>query len=314
MKKVTKIMLVIAGITLVSGLLMLSITYALVGGNLSKLSTGEDFEKKEYEVSESEIDNLEIDLHSNAIEIVGTDTDKIHITYYENDTQKYEITESDKTLKLRQIPIHKISFFVLNFDFEAYSVKIEMPEELVGHLEIDNLSGSVKLDDLSVGEDLSINIASGSLKTNHISCSQNAIVLASSGSVKMYDSIVSEDAKLDLSSGSLTIQNFEAGNFDANVSSGSAHLTNVKVNQVLRCNGSSGTIQFDQMDSNDKIIISAASGSIRGSIVGKMSDYTIHSKVSSGSCNLPEFMEGGSKQLDVNAQSGSIKIEFSEME
>lgn len=314
MKIVTKIMLIIAGAALVMGLILMSLTYVLIGGNLKKLNTGNTFEKKEYTMNSSEVDNLEIDLDSNELEIYGTNTDEIHITYYENETQKYEIENKEKSLVIHQLPIHKISFFVMNFDFESYSMKIEMPKELVGKLMIDNHSGSVRIDDLSVGKDMQINISSGSLKMNNIRCAQNMDVLASSGSVKIYDSAVAENGKFDLSSGSLKMENFEANNLEVNVSSGSAKLSDVKAGQSIRCDAKSGLVEITDIDAGEKITISAESGSIKGSIIGKMSDFTIHSEASNGDCNLPDRMEGGSKQLDVSAQSGNIRIGFSEAE
>ena len=314
MRKHTKIILVIAGACLAMGFMLMAFTYAIIGGDMSRINTGSKFEKKEYEISQSKIDNLVVDIKSNEVEIIGTDTDKIHITYYENDTQKYEISDADKTLNFRQVPDRKIRLFQINLDFESYKIRIEMPQKLAGELKIDNKSGSVDLENLNIGKDIIANISSGSLRADKVTTNQNMSVMARSGSVKANDILVKEDAKLDLSSGALTIQNFEAKNVETNISSGDVHLSNVKAEDKIKCDANSGTMSIDKLDAGKKIDISSESGSIRGSIVGEMSDFTIHTTVASGNSNLPESMEGGSKQLDINARSGNIKIEFSEVD
>lgn len=122
-----------------------------------------------------------------------------------------------------------------------------------------------------------------------------------------YDGILD----IDLSSGSITVDGVSAGKLIVGNTSGSIEINDVSVSGDVDLGNTSGSIEFTNLKSDGDMEIGNTAGSIEGTIAGKMSDYSISTSVTAGSCNLSDT-SGGSKKLTAAVTAGSIEITFTE--
>ena len=70
-------------------------------------------------------------------------------------------------------------------------------------------------------------------------------------------------------------------------------------------------LALDAVDAQS-LTLRATTGSISGTLAGRMADYTIRSSVSTGSNSLPEALDGGARTLNADTTTGSIRLSFAD--
>ncbi len=72
-----------------------------------------------------------------------------------------------------------------------------------------------------------------------------------------------------------------------------------------------GSIALDAVDAQS-LTPRATTGSITGTLAGRIADYTIRSSVSTGTNSLPEALDGGARTLNADTTTGSIRLSFAD--
>lgn len=116
------------------------------------------------------------------------------------------------------------------------------------------------------------------------------------------------ELKVNTSDGRINISQVKASDILLSTSDGRITISEVNCSNI-KAKTSDGSIVVDQLDALKSIALSTSDGSIKGTLCGNVNDYSISSKTSDGSNNLPET-SGGSKLLKVQTSDGSIKIYF----
>ena len=80
---------------------------------------------------------------------------------------------------------------------------------------------------------------------------------------------------------------------------------------ALNARVTTGNIALDAVDAQS-LTLRATTGSISGTLAGRMADYTIRSSVSTGSNSLPEALDGGARTLNADTTTGSIRLSFAD--
>ncbi|WP_457945135.1 DUF4097 family beta strand repeat-containing protein [Caproiciproducens sp. LBM24188] len=109
------------------------------------------------------------------------------------------------------------------------------------------------------------------------------------------------------SNGKVLLSDVQAERISANNSNGRIVFTDVTASKV-NADTSNAEISLQKLNAPD-IELETSNGGIRGSIVGREEDYTIHTDTSNGSCT-PGSRQGGSKRLFADTSNASIRIDF----
>ncbi len=276
---------IIAGLMILAGILIVGGALLLAGGDFSVINTsGETYVDKEY-VCRGEIDSISIDESSNGVIFESADVKNVIVKYCESDKVKYDITE-----KNAQLTVIKDTKFSISWGINLKDTKVTVlvPKTFAGDITVKSSSGSIKIADASANK-VDLNHSSGSIELINISIADKLEAVNTSGSIKL-ENVTAKSVDLSNTSGSVTITNVNA-----------ADSANVKT--------SSGSIKLDRLKAGGNITLKCTSGSVKGSICGKESDFSISAGCTSGSCNL-ENSSGASRELSAKTTSGSIKIEF----
>lgn len=283
----------IAGVFLLLGVIIGGIVLVRTGGDFSRLNN-ETVEQKEKSFQASQMKELNFDMSSTDVEVVGSaDTDKVVIKYPESKKQSYSITEENGKVTITEKHDRIFNFFRFDIDFfnlKKWTIQIVLPVDSLETLTLNGASGDVDISKLVIKKNLALSLRSGDVYLQDTTVAGETSVRLSSGEIELTN-IVSKDLYLKATSGDLDVER--------------VIVANQSTMEVT-----SGDIVLSQFKAGQNTDLSTTSGDISGSLVGRMIDYTIQSKVTSGDNSLPQHLEGGSKQLRVEATSGDITIRF----
>ncbi len=292
MKYVLSVGLILIGV----GFVVVFATFAFAGFNFDKVSITQDdlsinnlvqnqgdFEQKTAAI-ESTGQDIVVDVTVGAITIGKSIDSDIHIAYYDSDSEKYKVNNSDDTLEITKdygkdifswrenFNFDMIFNFSLGYDFDAnqerFILEILVPENFNGDITLSSTACDVDFNGITAG-DINLNITNGVIDAQDLS----AIVL------------------------------------DAQMTNGEVKLDDTTL-ETLRVNSINGAIKVDNVTAS-YIDFETVNGIIEGDLVGDISEYTVTSSVFLGSTGLPgSFVGTTDKTLRVKTVNGSIDIKM----
>lgn len=298
-----------------------------------------EYEEKQYTTPVSGISTVQTDILWDDVVIEPGEGDQIEIIYNDQiDDPRYQISENDGTLQIVQKPSYSFTLFnIPDLSFvwnneEKGSMTIYIPESYEGDYDLNLSSGSLSVRDLEVKEKLEIYATSGIIKLDNLICEKDTEVEISSGSVSIENVEMKESMSCRFTSGHISVQEITVeGDMSIRGSSGSINMTDISIDGALECEltsgkilaetlqtesvsatASSGMIILDELTVEKGIEGSVTSGTVRVSLTDHISNYRIHSDVTSGRCNLPENFGNGDKYIDMEVTSGNVDFTFAE--
>ncbi|MGT2711748.1 DUF4097 family beta strand repeat-containing protein [Streptococcus oriscaviae] len=286
-----KIIQRIAGAFLLIGLLVGGIVLVRTGGNFSQLGNENQVQKeKTFEVSQ--IKELSFEMIASDVKVTGSaDTDQVLIKYPESKSRTYTIIEENGKLIISEKKEPILGIFTFDFfSSEAWTVQVILPVDNLDNVTLDSSSGDVEFQKLVIKENLDLSLSSSDVRLETVTVAGETSVQLSSGEIDLTN-VVSKDLYLKATSGGLQVDGV------------------IVANQTTM-ETTSGAIRFSQFKAGQETELSATSGDIRGDLLGKMTEYSIQSTVTSGANNLPQELDEGYKQLRVKTTSGDIDVQF----
>lgn len=282
-----KNILIIAASLIVLGIMLMIGGWLLAGRTPAGFnSKNNQYVEKTYECKDN-IDNIILKESSTHVTVRSGDVDKVTVDYFDNkDRELYDIKEENGTLYFTRNSEKSFVFF--SIDLTEKATVITVPRDYKGALDLNSSSGGMELNDLT-GSDIKVENTSGSIQLEGIT-GDTVSVKNTSGSIRLENVALGTDMSVENTSGSIKLNSVDAGG-------------------SISIKGSSGGIRLDSLKAGGDINIKNTSGSVKGTIIGKESDYKVNAEVTSGSCNL-ENSDSGNKELNVKTTSGGINIEF----
>lgn len=281
---------IIAAMLLITGVVLSFIAFAITGFRADRLSSQGESTSATY-ISKTDIKNIVIDDSNTAVTVVTSPDDKIHVTYYTNDKQKYSISETDSaTLEVTKVSNYKWYDYIFNIQFNSYDLTIAIPSDYQGDFNADTSNGGVYIQKAHF-KNLDIDTSNGRIELENIKAdsfrckSSNARIILN---------------QIDISSG-----------IDCQTSNGKIELGRVKADSI-RCKSSNAQILLEQVDVRSALNCDTSNGRIEGMVVGKQSDFSITSDTSNGSNSLPKRTTEGSKSMIMDTSNAKINITFTE--
>lgn len=288
-----------AGILLVVGLALYFVGMAAFASDApaqGSTVTELQYEKQDYTVNASEIDQIWIRTRNMPIRVTPSMGNEITLHYYTCEKDPYEVSlDGGKlTLKYKYENLFNVSswfngstiFNVINNTNPR--VEVVVPEAYAGALQLDTSNASVNVSGLTSAGDVRIDTSNSAIEVSNVSATLLG-AHTSNGAVTLDKVIVSGTVDMKSSNGSLTARQ-------------------VAAKDKLRLDTSNGRIAVDQVTSA-AIELKSSNASISGTVGGKRSDYTISSDTSNADDNLGDGGKGPSR-LTVNTSNGAINISF----
>ena len=159
-----------------------------------------------------------------------------------------------------------------------------------GDIIIDTDDGKIIVDHVIANGTITTKTSDAGIHCSQVSC-ESMLAETSDDKVKLEEDTMKRKLNIESSYGGIV-------------------LNHVIAPESLTVKTSDGDIIFERIQSDD-IELWDNYGNIKGSIEGKLADYSITSKTSSDYENsLPSSMDGGDKRLNVKTSDGKINVNF----
>jgi DUF4097 and DUF4098 domain-containing protein YvlB len=300
---------IIAAVCLLFGLAVFAIGFTMMGLDITKFNTNSQYAEKSF-VSTRTVSGIVIDDNDLSIKIVVSNDDNVHISYYENDKEHYEIKQSDiGTLSVIKHNMRKWYDYLFNISFQTTNLTVAVPSRFLGNLSAESSNG--RIDCIGVNAaDMILTTSNGKITVSNLMASGKLEASTSNADDILSNVTVSGNVACDTSNGKISLENVKGKNINARTSNGAVALKSVVSNENIVANTSNQQIYFDNIKFGTGLDCNSSNGAVKGNIAGKLVDYTITSKTSNGKDNLPERMSGGAKTIDITTSNGGIEINF----
>ncbi|WP_422658903.1 DUF4097 family beta strand repeat-containing protein [Paenibacillus sp. EC2-1] len=231
------------------------------------------YEEKSYTVDAGKVSQLSLTTRDRTIELVESTDNQIHINYFENEKESYEINVSDnKELTMEAVNNKNWKDYIgLDTEKAHRNVKIAVPS--------------------GIASGITIKTSKGNIIFSNVDIAGSVDVATSDGAIEVTNTEVDKMLKLQTKNDNMILSDVNIkGSVDAYVSNGDIEVTNVGVDDTLK--------------------LESKNGDITGTVKGSYDVFSISSNASKGKSNLPENKAGGSKTLDVSTNNGDINLEF----
>lgn len=315
-------------ICVAAGILVMGLAFASVGFDPARLSTAPRYEQKTMQAAAKDASapdhpdmpsyeqkSLQSDSVS-AIEIqdvsmplrVGLSPDaQIHITYFENEYETYQITRGD-VLRFEKIVRQPWYANLVRIDFQDVYLELLLPAGFEGRLSLDTENGDMTFCGASAGR-TEAHCANGKIQLDTFDASALALS-TSNGSISLKQLTLSGDLTVKTSNGKVDLDGVQAVRADVRTSNGEIELENLRV-QTVTAQTSNGSIELENVGAAQQIELTTSIGDITGTVLGQMRDFSIQTHWDGFSaCSLPQSMPGGEKTLTVRSDMGKIDLSF----
>lgn len=306
----TKLMIV-AAICLVAGIVIFTIGFGMVGFDGTKLATEPVYTEKDFHSSEV-YETIMVNDKNTSIEVVPSKDDDFHLSYFENENKTYTIEEDDLTLTVRSSRNKKWyhQFFNLTFESEKQTT-LQIPERFLGKVSLQTSNSDVYVSDVST-TDMEIETTNDDIIIENVSASGTLTTDSSNGRVEIVDSVIDGNLTCDTNNREVSVMNTTCANLSIDTNNGAVELTNTVVANEGEITTSNDDISLAMVAFGTGLDCENANGEITGTIVGKLSDFTITSQTSNGENNLPTTNTEGDKKLKLITSNDDINIVFAE--
>jgi DUF4097 and DUF4098 domain-containing protein YvlB len=110
--------------------------------------------------------------------------------------------------------------------------------------------------------------------------------------------------------GKIDLDAVEGKSIEAVNSDGRITLKSVISKESIYLKTTSDDIRLDTVLFNKDLTCTVTDGNVKGSITGKLADYSVTTKAIDGKSNLPESINSGAKIINIKTTDGDIQIDF----
>lgn len=297
----------IAGLSVLGiGVIVFIWGFALSGWNISAVETHEPYTKKTYSTS-ARFSAVQVeDKNTEAILSVSPD-ERIHITYYENEKDVYELQEGE-ILSFKKTENYQWYDYFFNISFQKTTLEIQIPKDYSGDLSLRTSNAKIEANNLSV-QNVNLFSSNGTILLDTVHAKDKIHAETSNNSIKMENTSSKNGIQAVTSNGPIVLEKTESSDANALTSNGSITLSELNMKNIS-AQTSNASIRLANVQTENSLTLQSSNGSIEGTVKGKLADFSVISHTSNADSNLPETMPGGEKQLTVQTSNGKINIQF----
>ncbi len=166
-------------------------------------------------------------------------------------------------------------------------------------------TGDFYTNNLTAGENVSIQRSTGEIEVNKAECKANISLETSTGSITVYD-ISCADLNINATTGDSEISDVNCINFNSLADTGDIDMAYLNATGKITIERSTGDVEFDRCDASE-LEIKTSTGSVKGTL---LSEKVFVTKTSNGRIEVPETTTGG--KCKITTSTGNIRIEIAE--
>lgn len=311
MKLAKNTVLVFAGVLVALGIIAAFVSILMVHGDFKRLSTTSPYEKKSYSAEAAGINNMILNDSDKKVMIVKSPDDKIHLSYYDRDNEKYTIHVSNGRLSI-DFKRSKNWYDYIGIDFYgSSSFKIAVPDDMACDFSLNTSNALISAENISEKGNLSVKTSNGDVVLSNIKTTGSLKTATSNGKTELSNIKITGSVESACSNGEISAKEGAASGFFLHSSDGELILTDLTSQKEIDAETSNSKVQIGNISVGTSLKIGTSNGDIAGNISAPIGDFHITSRTSNGNNSLPESLTGGSKALNVKTSNGNINLRFS---
>lgn len=163
----------------------ISILIALLAIIAGCSSESSPYEEKSYNISASKVDNITIDARDRKIEILQSEDDKIHISYYENEEEFYEMKLSaGKELSMVSASKKDWKDYIGgNAAKENRTIQIAVPDASLDKLNVNTSNEDIEIRSLSFAKSVNIKNNNGDIQLDKLNVESTVTLETKNGDI-----------------------------------------------------------------------------------------------------------------------------------
>ena len=320
MKKAVFVLLIIGTCLVLLGGGIFAVAMAKNGWDFSQLANV-TYEEKTFETDASAVSKINVKANTEDISFAFSEDDKIHILYYNTFDRKgnllksFEPSVTNGTLDLVAIRNRKW-FSEMSFGMgKNFMISVPAGKELA--LSVDISTGDVaigKESEVRSFTELNLKTDTGSIKLNgEIGVQQNATFKVHTGDIRISGKFtVANELKCTASTGKLALSAaITAEKVELRTSTGDVKISGTMTAPSITCKTDTGDVVATAAISSPLITVKSDTGDVKLLLAGKKDDYSCTLSTDTGSAS-PRSYVGGAKRVDVDVDTGNIRLTFTE--
>lgn len=302
------------------GLAVIVCAALTVGGNVL-VGDLNQWQKLEDSYALSDTGRIETDFDIYSLSVGVSKDEKVHIIRWENPTVgSFKTEQFADGIKFTQ-RTKPFMGFMTNIMYKSCTLLV--PESFAGELVLSVTTGDLTVEGIS-GPSVDAKATTGDLELKNCSfpciaagCTTGDVIIDScsvgKGDLAGRSDGLSGTVTVNGTTADVNLKSVEAADsISIKVTTGEILLSDI-ASEKLCVKTTTGDVNLYICECDDTQI-KTTTGSIKGTMTGAITDYTIESDNTTGKNLLPESMEGGDKKLSVHATTGDILIKFEKAE
>lgn len=146
--------------------------------------SGEPFEQKSY-TSDTQINEINLDVRDREIEVSLSEDERIHIAYFENSKETYDITVSDENVLTMISANNKewTDYIGRKPSAENRKISLQIPDKLLDTLILSTTNENISLPTLTVKGNISISSNGGNISFENLDIGNTLTLSAKNGDI-----------------------------------------------------------------------------------------------------------------------------------
>lgn len=146
---------------------------------------GEPFSSKTYTVDGAQIKSISIDVRDRQIEVSPSEDHQIHIDYFENDKEYYDISVSDESvLTITAADSKEWSDYIGGKAAAEYrKISVRIPDALLQSLTVSTTNEEIVLSELAVTDSVSLTSNGGNIRFAKLTVGREIALTAKNGDI-----------------------------------------------------------------------------------------------------------------------------------
>ena len=276
MKKMTKIILIVAAGLIAAGIALFCFAMAKNHWNFSKKHV-----TTTHTVTDS-FTNISILTKTADIRFVPTD-DEVKVVCYDQENTAHSVSVEDNTLTVA-FEDNRKWYDHINIYTDSPTITVYLPADSYGSLSIDITTGDTVISGEYTFESMDISATTEDVELSGITCSGDITIAITTGDCELTD--------------------VNCKNLQFSATTGDLELTRVIAAEALNLNAGTGDISFDRCDAAS-ITAKTTTGDIDGSLLSEKV-FSVHN--TTGDIDVPQSTAGGTCNLKTT--TGDIEIEI----
>lgn len=262
-------------------------------------------------VSNAAITEFTLEDSNTDITLSPSEDGAFRVTYYENDRERYEVDldEEGGSLRMEKQVDRKWYEWIGHFTVEAHPVKVEIPASALAALKVRTSNASISLDGLN-GQGMELVSSNGQIRVTDAACAKGISASTSNARVIIENTRAGGILSASSSNGDISMLKVQGKNVKADTSNARVTMNKAAAEEDVAAFTTNGDIELNTMVFGGSLEARTSNSSIRGTIDGRRTDYSISSGTSNGDNNLPNGQSGGEKSISVHTSNGSIDFTF----